>query len=186
MKRRLSLLLLLAGVIGLGQGGWIWAKAQLAQLLLEQAWSRTVEQGRPAKAWPWADTWPVARLHLPDHQADLIVLAGASGEALAFGPARVDGSAAPGASGNLIISGHRDTHFSFLQHVQQGDTVTVEDEQGRAHVYRIIGSEVVDSRYHTLRLDSDAAHLTLVTCWPFDALVPGGPLRYVVYAQGEG
>ena len=26
--------------------------------------------------------------------------------------------------------------------------------------------------------------LTLITCYPFDAIVPGGPLRYVVRAQG--
>jgi sortase A len=25
--------------------------------------------------------------------------------------------------------------------------------------------------------------LTLVTCYPFDALVPGGPLRYIVTAE---
>jgi sortase A len=25
--------------------------------------------------------------------------------------------------------------------------------------------------------------LILVTCYPFDAIVPGGPLRYVVYAR---
>jgi sortase A len=29
---------------------------------------------------------------------------------------------------------------------------------------------------------SDAPMLTLVTCYPFDAIVPGGPLRYVVTA----
>jgi len=26
--------------------------------------------------------------------------------------------------------------------------------------------------------------LTLITCYPFDALNPGGPLRYVVRAAG--
>ncbi len=25
--------------------------------------------------------------------------------------------------------------------------------------------------------------LTLVTCYPFDAIVPGGPLRYLVFAE---
>jgi sortase A len=27
--------------------------------------------------------------------------------------------------------------------------------------------------------------LTLITCYPFDAIAPGGPLRYVVRAQLE-
>jgi len=28
--------------------------------------------------------------------------------------------------------------------------------------------------------------LTLVTCWPFDAIAPGGTLRYVVVAVADG
>jgi sortase A len=28
--------------------------------------------------------------------------------------------------------------------------------------------------------------LTLVTCYPFDAVEPGGPLRYVVVATADG
>ena len=31
-------------------------------------------------------------------------------------------------------------------------------------------------------LDAGDDRLTLVTCYPFDARVPGGPLRYVVVA----
>jgi sortase A len=184
MKRRaISLLLILAGALALSQGGWIWAKAQLAQVLLEQAWSRTEDGAGPAKPWPWADTWPVARLRVPAHNVDLIVLAGASGESLAFGPGRVGGSAVPGGRGSLVISGHRDTHFRFLKKVRKGETILVEDEHGSVHAYRITGAKVVDSRTHTLRLEGDEARLVLVTCWPFDAVVPGGPMRYVVYAE---
>ncbi len=184
MKRRtLGLLLILAGAAGIGQGGWIWAKAQLAQQLLEHAWTRTVAGSGPSRPWPWADTWPVARLTVPAHEVDLIVLAGASGQALAFGPGQLDGSAAPGEAGNSVISGHRDTHFRFLRRVRPDDIVVVEDARGAAHHYRVTATEVVDSRTHGLRLGGEAPRLTLVTCWPFDAVVPGGPLRYVVYAD---
>ena len=34
-----------------------------------------------------------------------------------------------------------------------------------------------------LRTDPDADQLVLVTCYPFDALRAGGPLRYVVFAD---
>jgi sortase A len=182
----ISLLLIVAGAVAFGHGGWIWAKAQLAQVLLEDAWRRTQASGAPAKAWAWADTWPVARLKVPAHGTDLIVLAGASGEALAFGPGRVDGSAAPGTAGSLVISGHRDTHFRFLEKVQNGDIVAVEDQHGVTHAYRVTGSEVVDARTRRLKLAGEEARLILVTCWPFDAMVPGGPLRYVVYAEKHG
>lgn len=185
-RRPLGPLLILAGAFALGQGGWIWTKALVAQWLLEQAWARTVAGAGPVKAWPWADTWPVARLTVPLHGVELVVLEGASGEALAFGPGRLEGSAVPGAAGNLVLSGHRDTHFRFLRDLTPGDTVRVEDAGGRVHRYTVEQGEVVDSRRHALRLDGDTARLTLVTCWPFDALAPGGPLRYVVYARQAG
>jgi sortase A len=182
-RRALGLPLLLAGAFALGQGGWIGAKAGLAQLLLDAAWRHSAAAAGPVKAWPWADTWPVARLTVPAHGVDQVVLEGASGEALAFGPGRLAGSAAPGAAGNLVLSGHRDTHFRFLRDLVPGDLVRVEDTRGQVHRYTVEGSEVVDARRYGLRLDGDGARLTLVTCWPFDALVPGGPLRYVVYAN---
>jgi hypothetical protein len=36
--------------------------------------------------WPWAYTWPIARLMLPFKEIELIVLNGAYGRSLAFGP----------------------------------------------------------------------------------------------------
>jgi sortase A len=45
---------------------------------------------------------------------------------------------------------------------------------------------VVDSRTAVIRSEDRAAGLILMTCYPFDAVVPGGPLRYVVTARGWG
>ncbi|HEY4210143.1 MAG TPA: hypothetical protein VGM84_01570 [Steroidobacteraceae bacterium] len=45
------------------------------------------------------------------------------------------------------------------------------------------GATVVDSRQTRLQLGSNTPRLMLVTCYPFDAVVPGGPLRYVIVAQ---
>jgi sortase A len=39
---------------------------------------------------------------------------------------------------------------------------------------------VVDGRRVQILNDPDTPRLTLVTCYPFGALHPGGPLRYVV------
>ena len=41
----------------------------------------------------------------------------------------------------------------------------------------------MDSRRGSLLLDADAAVLSLVTCYPFEASEPGGPMRYVVTAR---
>ncbi len=49
--------------------------------------------------------------------------------------------------------------------------------------FRVRELAVVDSRSAVIRSEPRAAALVLMTCYPFDALVPGGPLRYVVTAH---
>ena len=44
---------------------------------------------------------------------------------------------------------------------------------------------VVDSRSAVIRTEPAAAALVLMTCYPFDALMAGGPLRYVVTAHAS-
>ena len=61
----------------LGQGTYIQAKAWLAQVLIKQAWARTLEGEAQAKPWPWADTWPVARISVPGRDIERYVLSGA-------------------------------------------------------------------------------------------------------------
>jgi sortase A len=177
--------LLALGFWQLGQGAYVPAKAWFAQELMQRAWVRASAGEDRAAPWPWADTWPVARLTSSTHDVDLIVLAGGSGRTLAFGPGHLGASAMPGELGNMVIAGHRDTHFAFLRDVRRGEHLGVESFGGAAHVYEVIGLDVVDSRKDSLVLDTDTAVLTLVTCYPFDALEPGGPLRYVVTARRQ-
>lgn len=181
--RSLMACLLCLGFWQLGAGAYIPAKAWLAQELMHKAWllsaSGTV---RPAP-WPWADTWPIARLAANAHAVDLIVLAGGSGRTLAFGPGHLSGSALPGETGNTVIAGHRDTHFRFLKDMAIGELLRIELGSGEEHVYEVIGMDVVDARTGSLVLDTDAPMLTLVTCYPFDARQAGGPLRFIVTAK---
>ena len=80
----------LLGLILFGQGAYIHAKALLAQVLLQRAFDETIATGHPTKPWSWADTWPVARIEVKRIGASAIVLAGSSGQALAFGPGHVN------------------------------------------------------------------------------------------------
>ena len=125
----------------------------------------------------------MARLTSASRGIELIVLAGGSGRTLAFAPGHLGASALPGQIGNAIIAGHRDTHFRFLQDVEIGEVFGVQTVDGEQHFYEIIGADIVDSRRGSLVLDTDRPMLTLVTCYPFDALEAGGPLRYVVTAK---
>lgn len=169
-----------------GQGAYIHAKARLAQYLIAAAWTRTLAGEAHVKPWPWADTWPIARLRVPRLNVDLYVLAGASGRTLAFGPGHLDGTAAPGAAGNSVLAAHRDTHFAFLAALRPGDEILVDTPVHRSRRYVVVDHRIVDE--HDLRVlqPNVAPQLTLVTCYPFDAVRPGGPLRYVVQAAVRG
>jgi sortase A len=174
--------LLCLGFWQFGQGAYIPAKAWFAQELMHRAWTRTEDSERAQPPWPWADTHPVARLSAKGGDIELIVLEGGSGRTLAFGPGHLSISVLPGERGNSIIAGHRDTHFLFLQHMKRGETIQVELPDGRRHLYQVTEIDVVDSRRGSLVLDTDTPTLSLVTCYPFNALDAGGPMRYVVSA----
>ena len=161
----------------LGAGAYIQLKAALAQQLIAHAW----QQPEPARPWPWADTRPVARLEWPARHQSLYVLSGGQGNALAFGPAHDPASAPPGTPGLSIISGHRDTHFRFLAEVQPGEELLLHSKDGGTRRYQVTRSFIADSRRGPLQAAGDG--LLLVTCFPFDSLRAGGPLRYVVVTK---
>lgn len=171
------------GAWNLGHAAYIHAKARLAQHLLQTAWAETQAGKVQAKPWPWADTYPVARLTMPQHGVDLIVLAGASGRTMAFGPGHLDGTPLPGEAGNSVLSAHRDTHFAFLRQAKPGETFFVEGPNGKKQAFAVAEARVVDQHDLSVVRATANAQLTLVTCYPFDAIRPGGPLRYVVIAR---
>jgi len=177
--------LLAIGGWQIGEGVYIHAKATLAQFLLERAWAQTLDGETEVRPWPWADTWPVARLTAPDHGVDLIVLEGASGRTMAFGPGHMAGTAAIGTPGMTLISAHRDTHFSFLRQLQLGDRFHLQTADGTRHDYQVDLTEIVDHRHAALPMVDGWSTVTLVTCYPFSAIAPGGPLRYLVHATPQ-
>ena len=150
-------------------------KARLAQLLLDRAWRRTREGGTRVRPWPWADSWPVARLSGAD--GAVYVLAHAAHTV--YGPGLVAGSAAPGTSGNSIVAGDRCTPTRFLQ-LLACDAVTLETADGTTRRYRIVYRRVLDARRIEPLPAHDTPMLTLVTDYPFDG--NPGALRYVVTA----
>ncbi|HBD20965.1 MAG TPA: class GN sortase [Arenimonas sp.] len=171
--------LLLAALLLAANAAWLPAKAALAQVLLHDSWQQALADGGAHRPWPWADTHAVARLHQPRLGISQVVLAGDSGRPLAFGPGWAESSERPGERGTTVISGHRDTHFRWLQHLRDGDRVRLETTSGLRD-YVVAGHRVADSRSERLSTAPGRDQLLLVTCWPFNATAPRGPLRYVV------
>jgi sortase A len=180
-RSSIAAVLTLAGLVLFSQGIYIHAKAMLAQVLLERAFAETIASGRATKPWSWADTWPVARIEVKRLRASTIVLAGSSGQALAFGPGHVELTPDAGERGTAVYSAHRDTHFRFLRDVVVGDEIDVTRDDGRMFRYRADAISIV--RFDASGIDplSDGYELVLSTCWPFDALT-SGPDRYLLHA----
>lgn len=178
MRRTIVALLLAALVVGL-DGLYIPLKAALAQQLLERAWQRSLEDGSEHRPWPWADTRPVARLLRVDGGDSQIVLAGDSGRVLAFGPGWSETSAPLLSAGTAVISAHRDTHFAWLREIADGEQIELSTSTG-ARRYQLVARDVIDVRRQRLQASADDEALLLVTCWPFDAVDPRGPLRLLL------
>jgi sortase A len=176
------IILFIAATWQLGLAGWIHAKAIAAQMLLERAWQQTLTDHKQHRPWLWADTWPVAELIVPEMAIEQIILAGDSGAILAFGPGRSFASAMPHEHGTVIISGHRDTHFRFLQGLEKGQRLILKTKSA-INYYTVSNTEIIDSR--SFVVDRDVDELILVTCYPFNSMDTGSHERYLVYAQRE-
>jgi sortase A len=176
-----SLLCLALSVWLFGQSAYIFAKAQVAQVLLNRAFTQSIMRGEPVKAWRWADTWPVARIEVKRLGASSIVLKGVSGEAMAFGPGLINETADIGERGTAVIAAHRDTHFEFLKDVVAGDTISITRSDGLIFTYRVTGTSVVDWNKSGIDRNAKGFNLVLATCYPFGGMTRG-PERYLVKA----
>lgn len=151
--------------------------------LLERAWARARGGEANAKPWSWADTSPIARLEFPQHRASFIVLSGTSGRTMAWGPGHVDGTALPNAIGNCVIPAHRDTQFSVLRNVRIGEEIVLESRDGARIHYRVTQCRRTTDRDLALFAPSPGRRLTLITCYPFDAVALGGKGRWAVVGE---
>ena len=186
-KHKCITLILLLGVYQFSGGFYIFAKAELAQYLIADAWHKNLQSDEQHKPWPWADTHPVAELIIEGKS--WYVLAGASGRNLAFAPAHVSSTSKPGERGNSVIVGHRDTQFNSLKRLQKGDLIEVKTkhkrQQFKVTMLRIALStqlEYVQSKTDNDTFEVDQSSLTLITCYPFDSVLPNPTHRYVVRA----
>ena len=99
---------------------------------------------------------------------------------MAFGPGHQPGSTKPGSNGHVVMAAHRDTHFNFLQDLVVGDQLWLESRERKLIQYAVRSLKVVDQS-ETHHLDQRERNtLTLITCYPFDSPISGGPGRYLV------
>ncbi|MFV2056874.1 MAG: class GN sortase [Thiohalomonadales bacterium] len=183
LRRALVIIIAASGIWQIGQASYIYAKAGIAQYLIQSSWQATLRTQIAKKPWPWADTWPVSRLIMPKHDVDLFILAGDNGRTLAFGPGYRFGSSSPGDAGNSLIAAHRDTHFNFLKNVVIGEHFSLQNSNAVTQEYEIVDIRIRHYKNVSLPRSLQKPMLTLVTCYPFNAMTTGGPMRYIVIAE---
>ena len=148
---------------------------------MEAAWQRARASADGARPWAWADTTPLARLTI--NGESLFVLEGLSQCEREAGPTHDMTSVMPGETGNSVIEAHHAGQLKVVRKVRMGDRIRVERADGASAEFIVTNRRVLDTRRQSVTPQAQTARLTLVTGYPFDAIEPGGPLRFVVTAD---
>ncbi len=160
----------------LGGAGLIAAKAFAAPILIESAWDESLITGKPMKPWSWADTHPIAKLHLAEKNITRYVMAGDNMRALAFGPMQATVARTP------IYFGHRDTHFAFLEHLSSGDVIEMQNASGTTSTYKVEKAWTAHKDAMFMPSSTASSQLMLVTCYPFGTVQTSSDERFIVQA----
>ena len=187
MLRAISYLLILGGLVIAGFGVYSVRSTYHAEQVAQAEWDRQMANrasDRPSAPEIRREVQKgemLARLSIDRLKSQWVVLEGADHEVLKRGPGHLPDTALPGARGNSVIAGHRDTQFRVLRNVEIGEEISVETE-GRTYVYRVTDRRVV-APTDTSSLNRTATPtLTLVTCYPFYYVGPA-PKRFIVRAE---
>lgn len=127
---------------------------------------------------------PLAILEIPSIDLEIPVLASTDEIALNRGVGWVEGTALPGAAGNVGIAGHRDGFFRRLKDIRVGDKLELETLETH-HEYVVDSIRIVTPQHSSVLRPRARPSLTLVTCYPFD-FVGDAPQRYIVHATAMG
>ena len=73
--------------------------------------------------------------------------------------------------------------FRSLEDVSLDDVFEVTDRNNNTTSYVVNNIKIIDSDQQDITVYDDQAEIKLITCYPFDAPIAGGPLRYIVTAK---
>jgi sortase A len=192
-KTLLSLLLIAGGGVLLFLGGRDFVESRVGQSEAAREFHRTTRAPARRPGSPGRPALPELRPHIGDTLAKLViprldtelyVIEGDDKADLRRGPGHLPGTALPGADGNCIIAGHRDTHFRVLKDIKAGDDIVLETARGK-YLYRVLTTRIVSpTNRDSLNPTADAV-LNLITCYPF-YYVGNAPKRFIVQARLAG
>lgn len=180
MRLLISAILLATGAICVGAGIAEAVRAEHQQRSLSREWHSvtSVEERSSRHQLP---AGVVARMVFDRVEREVYVLSDENPANLKKGPVWLRVTSGFPVRGNTVIAGHRDTHFRFLKDVRVGDKFTVEDGVSQT-LYRIDRIQIVSPRDRSLLAPVREKVMTLVTCYPFNAVGPAKK-RMIVRAE---
>src|SRR3954464_5959139 len=180
-RRWAPLALLIVGAVLLAYVTFEYGTMFYQQRQLSAQWEK---QNAPSHAAPPKAEDPrdqMTRLSIPSIDLDAIVVEGTSYKQLAIAPGHMTDTAAPGETGNSVITAHRDTFFRHIYELKKGDEIVVR-RGGKSFQYLVEKKFIVQpTDLGVLRPTMDA-RLTLITCYPTYYVGPA-PERLVVTAK---
>ena len=123
----------------------------------------------------------LGRIEISAIGLEAMIMEGTDAKTLRRAVGHISGTPLPGQQGNVAIAGHRDTFFRALRNIREDDEITLTTLAG-SYRYRVDSIKVVEPDDTAVLDNSDAAILTLVTCYPFYFVGPA-PKRFIVRAH---
>ncbi|WP_090399116.1 class D sortase [Natribacillus halophilus] len=138
----------------------------------------------PEESFDFDEGEEIAALEIPTIDSRFEVFWGTDDEALDQGVGMYDSdewTETPNVQKHTVLSGHRDTVFTEMGDVEEGDIMRVEFD-GWVYEYEVDDSWITDAEDRTVIVEKEDPTLTVTTCYPFD-YIGAAPDRYIM--QGE-
>jgi sortase A len=174
--------LLVIGSLLCLHASWLPAKGWLSQQLISYSWHQSIDLKQQIKPWPWADTYPIAELLFQRLNKRVVVLNGGDATTLAFSAGAIAPFNQTMSKQPLVVAGHRDSHFSFLDKVFINDIISLTDENGQNQRYKVETIDIIDASAGYLPILANDSQLILITCYPFTNTSINSNERYVITA----
>jgi sortase A len=126
----------------------------------------------------------IGEMEVPRLALKAIFVQGDSAKILRRAVGHIPETALPGAKGNVVLTGHRDSFFRPLRNIQSGDAITLKTPDG-IFQYEVESTTVVPPDDVQVLQPSGERTLTLITCFPF-YYVGSAPNRFIVRARQVG
>ena len=178
--RLLSLLFLLIGLLLFIKPTYFYVKSYIVQFILNADWNYYKDNGTIKNNF--LNVIPSGKIIIPKIELENIVLKGSDQNTLSYGLGLVENGVAVHQNRyNIVISGHRDTHFNKLKNIKKGYRIILEHIEGKSEY--IVDNIILVDPFEIQFLEKNNFNtLTLVTCYPFN-YVGDAPLRMIVIGK---